>query len=346
MQVVGELGRLRDLCDYPRTVVGLVRSLIACDHASYNAIELQSGRATLVVDPSDAVWSGGAEEFARLGAQNAMLAHVARTGDRHALVLSDFMTRRALHGTELYADVYRRIPMEYQLAMGLRSPLKPAGHSPREVVGLSLGRIRRDFTGSERRLLETLQPHLSSTLERLHELALLRATIAADPQASSRWLLLVDEATVVWASPAAAERLGVTAGARVPPPLRSWLAAEREGRANGGATITVSDVQLLPRLAAGAYSNLDAVHLTPQAESIAPSALRSLGLTRRQADVLAEALRGQTAAEIADALALSRRTVEKHFEAIYARLGASNRSEAIVTALQAVGANFRTKPDV
>jgi DNA-binding CsgD family transcriptional regulator len=267
-----------------------------------------------------------------------MLAHVARTGDRRALVLSDFMTRRELHRTDLYAEVYRRIPMEYQLAMGLRSPLQPSGRSP-EVVGLSLGRIRRDFTRAERRLLETLQPHLSSTLDRLHELALLRATIAADPQSSSRWVVLDDGTTVAWASPAAMDGLGVTAGAPLPAALRSWLGLHREGR-DGTTTITVGNVRLRPRLVAGAYSTLDAVHLTPLTDSVPAQALRSLGLTRRQADVLALALQGRAAAEIADTLALSRRTVEKHFEAIYARLGAANRSEAIVTALQAVGANF------
>jgi DNA-binding CsgD family transcriptional regulator len=207
---------------------------------------------------------------------------------------------------------------------------------PRTVTRLVRSLVACDHVSAKRRLLETLQPHLSSTLERLQELALLRATIAADPQHPSRWLLLVDDPTVVWASPAATEGLGVTPGAPLPAPLRSWLRVHRDGR-DGSTTITVGDVRLRPRLVAGAYSTLDAVHLTPLTDGVPASELRSLGLTHRQADVLALALRGDTAAEIADALALSRRTVEKHFEAIYARLGVSNRSEAIVTALQSVG---------
>jgi len=45
--------------------------------------------------------------------------------------------------------------------------------------------------------------------------------------------------------------------------------------------------------------------------------------------VLALATRGLSAQQIADSLVLSRRTVEKHFGAIYAQLGVSNRAQAI-----------------
>jgi DNA-binding CsgD family transcriptional regulator len=300
-------------------------------------IELRSRRATVVVDPSDCIWDGAADDFARLGEQNPMLAHVARTHDRRALLLSDFVTRRALHRTELYAHVYSRIPMEYQLAMSLGSPSQAdAGAS--EVVGLSLGRIRRDFGRADACLLEALRPHFTSTLERLHELALSRAIISADPQAASRWLLLIDnESTVAWANPAAAGGLDLTIGGPLPRPLRHWVEAERGGLGSAeGVPVTVSDLQVRPRLVRDAYLELDALHLTPLTDRPSPEALRSLGLTPRQVDVLELALQGATAGAIADALGLSRRTVEKHFEGIYARLGADNRAEAVVTVMQAM----------
>ncbi len=64
--------------------------------------------------------------------------------------------------------------------------------------------------------------------------------------------------------------------------------------------------------------------------------LRTLGLTRRQAEVLSLAFQGRTSAGIAHMLTISPRTVEKHFEAIYGRLGASNRIGAVVAAVQAL----------
>ncbi|MGA8218730.1 MAG: LuxR C-terminal-related transcriptional regulator [Solirubrobacterales bacterium] len=53
-----------------------------------------------------------------------------------------------------------------------------------------------------------------------------------------------------------------------------------------------------------------------------------LGLSARQAEVLTMVARGMSNIEIANAMSLSQRTVEKHLQRIYRRLGVSNRTEA------------------
>jgi DNA-binding CsgD family transcriptional regulator len=68
--------------------------------------------------------------------------------------------------------------------------------------------------------------------------------------------------------------------------------------------------------------------------------IRTLGFTPRQAEVLSLALQGRTSAGIAYVLTISPRTVEKHLEAIYDRLGVVNRAGAVmatVTALESAG---------
>ena len=68
-----------------------------------------------------------------------------------------------------------------------------------------------------------------------------------------------------------------------------------------------------------------------------PSALETLsselGLTPREEEVLREAMRGLASAEIADTLCISRRTVEKHLENIYGKLGVDSRGAAVAKAL-------------
>ncbi len=68
----------------------------------------------------------------------------------------------------------------------------------------------------------------------------------------------------------------------------------------------------------------------PSATSIA-----SLGLTRRQAEVLACAARGMTNPQIAGDLFLSRRTVQRHLEQVYDRLGVHTRTAAAAMAFRA-----------
>ena len=55
-------------------------------------------------------------------------------------------------------------------------------------------------------------------------------------------------------------------------------------------------------------------------------------LTSRELDILRLSARGRRTKEIADELALSTRTVEGHFTAIFNKLGVSTRTEAIVHA--------------
>jgi DNA-binding CsgD family transcriptional regulator len=334
LSAVGELGEVRDLGGYPQAVARALRGLIPCDLAGYNALDLGSRRATVAADPEDCVFDGGPEALARFVHQNPMVSHATHTASG-ALRLSDFISRRALHRTDLYAHVYSRIPQEYQLGMRL-SARTPASGRPAQMIAVSLGRARHDFADSHLRLLDAVRPHFERTLERLSEFAFLRATVDGDPERSSAWLLLVDQHWIVaWASPAAAAGLELAPGESLPPALRRrTVAAHVSPPPSTEVQVVLGGVPFRVRWVPDAYPGLDGLHLTPLAGPISTDALRSLGLTRRQADVLQLALQGRTAVRIAAELSLSRRTVEKHFEAIYARLGAANRVQAIIGALR------------
>ena len=57
------------------------------------------------------------------------------------------------------------------------------------------------------------------------------------------------------------------------------------------------------------------------------------GLSERQLEVLRLVAQGKTNREIAGALVLSERTVQRHIADIYAKIGARNRAEATAIAL-------------
>ena len=65
------------------------------------------------------------------------------------------------------------------------------------------------------------------------------------------------------------------------------------------------------------------------AEGAAPPGLAALGVTAREADVLALVADGLTNREIGERLYLSPRTVEKHVERLLAKTGAGNRSQLV-----------------
>jgi DNA-binding CsgD family transcriptional regulator len=274
------------------------------------------------------MFDGGADAFACYVHQNPLVSHFGRTGDSRALCISDFMTRRQLHTTELYDYVYREVGVEYQLAVTLPSPVHPA-----EMIGLTLSRGSRDFSIAERELLDLLGPHLRATLHRLSDGAMARAMLAAAEQDESCWIVLVSaNGTVVRSTAASEAALELAPGRRVPHALRAWLAGERRA-----SELDAEGHRVKVQLVANALPGVNALRLSPIDDLPDGAGLRALGLTDRQADVLALAVREHSSPRIAQTLGLSRRTVEKHFEGIYARLGVGNRAEAIVCALTDVG---------
>jgi DNA-binding CsgD family transcriptional regulator len=70
---------------------------------------------------------------------------------------------------------------------------------------------------------------------------------------------------------------------------------------------------------------------------INPSTLESLGLARREAEVLFWTGKGYTAQEVAEIMTISELTVKKHLQNGYKKLGVKNRTLAITTSLERLG---------
>ncbi|HWE59917.1 MAG TPA: LuxR C-terminal-related transcriptional regulator [Solirubrobacteraceae bacterium] len=304
LRLSAELAELRELEQFPARVTDVMRELIPCEHCGYNAIDLETADAIVVANPDDVVFDGGPQTLARLGHQNPLIVR-ALAGDLTVQKLSEHITSRQLHRTELYHEIYRRISLEYQLGVQLPNVEHSLGGA-RQFVGLSLARHHRDFSQADKLMLELLRPHFAATLERLHQLALTRAVLAGLRADDDRWIVLVDNHDVVaWASEGAEQALGARAGERLQ-----------------------LDQQFAVRRVPDAHPELDALHIA-RGLYLDAAALRQLGLTTRQSEVLELAVRGLSAQQIADTLILSRRTIEKHFEAIYAHLGVNTRAQAV-----------------
>ncbi|NGP18086.1 helix-turn-helix transcriptional regulator [Devosia chinhatensis] len=61
---------------------------------------------------------------------------------------------------------------------------------------------------------------------------------------------------------------------------------------------------------------------------------QQFGLTQRESEVLLWIARGKANRDIGEILGLSPRTVNKHLEQVYAKLGVENRASAAIRAVQ------------
>ncbi len=163
---------------------------------------------------------------------------------------------------------------------------------------------------------------------------------------SGRYLLAVSrQGKIMWATPQAQKLLSdnLAAGTDdelvLPDPMLQWLEQAQKGKAGSKATAMASfpdDEQLRLQYMGKLGPNEFLLRLAKDTSTNAPAEFSSeLGLTTREGEVLSWLSKGKTNRDIAQILGLSPRTVDKHLEQIYAKLGVENRTAAAAIAANA-----------
>lgn len=161
---------------------------------------------------------------------------------------------------------------------------------------------------------------------------------------TGRHLLAVDQGgNVVWATPEATRMISQSlphssALSTLPLAARAWVAHALTGSRHTLATDATdgTELQLTIVDVRGAGQILLRVART-QSLSDTSRLQQRLGLTPREAEVLLWIAQGKSNRDIADILSLSPRTVNKHLEQVYEKLGVENRTAAAARALECLG---------
>jgi DNA-binding NarL/FixJ family response regulator len=162
---------------------------------------------------------------------------------------------------------------------------------------------------------------------------------------SGRFLMAVSkQGRIMWATPQAQKLLsdnlptGPGDELVLPEPMLQWLDQARNGKA-GAKTPALAcfpnndtlRLQYMGKLGPNEFLlrlAKDSGAGTPQEFS------KDLGLTSREGEVLSWLSKGKTNRDIAQILGLSPRTVDKHLEQIYSKLGVENRTAAVTIAVK------------
>jgi DNA-binding NarL/FixJ family response regulator len=154
--------------------------------------------------------------------------------------------------------------------------------------------------------------------------------------ASGRFLLATDRSgRVLWCTPKARQML---AGGVLPPAAIEQLLRMRRADARTPARCLVELGER--RLECSFLSSLGADELlfrlaeVANAEGDTPALQLNFGLTSREAEVLLWISRGKSNRDIGEILNISPRTVNKHLEPIFMKLGVENRAAAAAAAVR------------
>jgi DNA-binding response OmpR family regulator/DNA-binding CsgD family transcriptional regulator len=163
---------------------------------------------------------------------------------------------------------------------------------------------------------------------------------------SGRFLLAVNrQGKIMWATPQAQNLLSdnLAAGANgelvLADPMLQWLEQAQKGKAGSKTPAMASfpdNEQLRLQYMGKLGPNEFLLRLAKDSSANTPAEFSSeLGLTSREGEVLSWLSKGKTNRDIAQILGLSPRTVDKHLEQIYAKLGVENRTAAAAIATSA-----------
>jgi DNA-binding CsgD family transcriptional regulator len=316
------------LADFRLTVLDAVRTMIPAEYVSYNELAAGVPVAT-IADPELPEWAH--EAWDRHGHTNPLIVNAIERRDLRPYRWSDVVDLRRFRRTPLFEEIYGPLGIDHQIAFELPSP-------PQLMIGVALSRKGDDFTNADREMLDLARPHLIQAYRSAQlrdELQRMVAAAHTAVDASGVGLAVVDGGTVRFATEfaraatAEAGLGGLAEGEPVPPAL---IAAERPRllRLEGDtAFLRVLDDE----------GDGQTVLIFERARSVfSGDALSGLGLTPREADVLAGFAEGLDTGEVAAKHGISAATVHKHARSIHAKLAVTSRAQAVATAWAAAGA--------
>jgi DNA-binding CsgD family transcriptional regulator len=261
--------------------------------------------------------------------------------------ISDCITFNTFRNSALHADYYRRIGINYVMALPLRI-------DSANVISIVFNRSRSDFRDHERGLLDTVRQPLAAVYR--HLMVCAEAGIGlrciTELAADGGWLMVrvTLGGRILDASPNALRLLrrffpehASSLQTSLPSVLLSWFVRSRNW---GLERPAIDHAQRFTLTRSGSRLR---VHFVPDPDNVATGFLLmkherldldaahlvQLPLTDREREVLALVVAGKTNGEIATILAISARTVQKHLEHIFQKLGVETRTAAAVRAVAA-----------
>lgn len=336
-RLLPQLYQLRDLTDLPKIMLEIASAVIPNVFATYNRLDLRSQTVTAAYHPPE--WQPRMEaimpEMHPHVHTHPIYRHVFETGDGSAHFTADFVSEEEWSQTP-FARALKPLGVQECLIFCLQT-------SRQELIFIALNREGRTFTEEDREVAEVLRPHYIAAYENalafteVQALALLSAHAI---EQSPHGIVLIDSAgSVLHMSPHASELLDRffpapdTWKTALPPTLLEWLArkpiapglpAEMLQVELGGSMLTVRAASPGPK------SRL--LHLRESQPRMVSDHLRAFGLSPREAEVLQWVAEGKSNVEISTILTISPRTVEKHLQTIFGKLGVPGRVPAILLA--------------
>jgi DNA-binding CsgD family transcriptional regulator len=319
-----------------RVIPRRLAELIPCDRAALNEFIVGPDRV-VVPSPVPAYWSRLRQVFHEHLHEHVLTRTMLPTPHR-AVTFGDRRNDPAWKSSTLYHEYYVPAGARHQLSVHTFSagPVK---------FMLNCNRESRDFSRVDRALLQLLSPHVECALRNLSRIGLLPnqpGTLARVDAPRVQTVVVDRDGRIagIWSAQTnelLRKYFGTDAGPgnSLPDPLRGWFAAQRRHLQAIDALGHPPAILCLRRESTSLTARLGQVRtesavifLTERVEDTPPPKVFHMGFTPRESEVARWMCEGKRNAEIGTILGISVRTVGKHVEHIFEKLGVETRTAA------------------
>ena len=331
-----------DLDAFAQRVISKLPKIVPSEILTYNEINPRRRRARVMWHPATAQPSvESTTAFEQHIREHPLIMRHQKTRDDRAIKISDFLSKSQFHRMGFYNEFFRPLSVEHQIAFCLPAP-------PDMTIGIALNRALRDFSDRERLCLNMLRPHLAQAYRNAEAVTQMQAQLVLVQHTLEKLdqgvIVLTRDGRVTLANAQATQWLADYFGSRslsanyLPENLRRLLSHQE-------TLLDAKDDLPPPRkplVVEREAKRLVVRHLCEPAQcvllldeqQVAPSpwAFERLGLSQREAEVLLWVAQGKTNMEIGTIVGISPRTVQKHLEHIFLKLGVETRTAAAAKA--------------
>jgi len=322
--------------------------LVGSDLTTLSLCDLERGCRTVVSRSGEAVSAADRATFDHYFREHPLVRYHSTHPRGPTQRVTDCVSVSAFRRSPVFADYYRRIGIDHVMALPLRIDAA-------NVVSVVFNRRGTDFADRERALVDVLRRPLA---------ALYRGIAAREEARRAQSSLETMAARAGWhrARVSEAGRIAdlsgetarllrrffgepVPANGDAPAAMQDWL--RQRSRHWGLESWRRDSIGPLVLRRRGARLTIHFVAdpvrpergellMREEIDAVTPDALLVLPLTRREREVLAILAAGKTNEDIGSLLAISPRTVQKHLERVFEKLGVETRTAAAMRAAAAV----------
>ncbi len=318
----------------PERMLAAAATIIAADRVSFTGFRYDGAMADLIWDDGEGYSPAEVDVFQALMHEHPLYRAYISEGRTETLKITDILPEYKFERTALYNEFYRRVGVSNQL-------VTPIPVSNEMFVTCSINIKDRDFSERDKMVLNLMSPHFTSAINNAFAYERVSGTLEKKGcaivalSADGKPEFISEFGQILFRKYFPNEKCGERS---LPETIKAWI---EQTKLATGANVEFPLLALKVRNDGGemtarlSLNGLIRKQILVLEEKLSPSpkAFEQLRLTPREAEVMFLITQGKSDPVIAILLNLSVRTVHKHVENIYQKLGVETRTAAMLRGL-------------